>query len=1090
MTIVLSVLASASVARADRAFTPRFSLNTAGDLTLAANTLMTCPAADAKCGPAQRGANASNNSFAMGYVDVDGDPATFDSSSAGLTLPANATVVFAGLYWGANTSAGDKGAAARDPAARGRVQFSVPGGAPQPVTATTLDTGSARSQREAYQGFADVTAQVAAAGPGNYTVANVQAGTGLDRYAGWSLVVAYQLAGAPPRNLTVFDGFVTINDGDPPREVPISGFTTPKRGSVDSRVGFVAYEGDRGGTGDSLALGGKPLSDAISPANNFFNSGISINGVVLRPKQPDYDNNLGYDASIIDAPGALPNGATSTTIRAQTTGDTYLPGVLFLSTQVFSPDLSAAKSVTDVNGGTVQPGDVLEYTISGTNRGQDSATDLVVSDPAPANTTVVPGSLDAGGGSAVYDDAGKQVVFRIGNVAPGAAYRVRFRVTVDPGTTGPIADTARLDYLADTLGFPLQGETNETRAQVVAPDLKIEKLHSGSLAPGTNATYFFSVSNVGSDATSGTVTVTDPFPAGVTPTGAGGPGWTCDPPGPTGIRCTRSDPLAPGASYPDITATATVSLSATGPLANTASVNVPGDLDPSNNSATNSGVSSPITNLTVAKRVVPDVVAPGARVTYTLDVRNDGPFNSTGVTLNDPLPAGLTLVSATPSQGTCSGTLTCNLGPLQVFTSASVTVVADVAAGLSGRDLDNTATVTGAQPDPPGDPTPNTATATVGVRSTVDVDVEERQVGPATAGAPLAFEITATNRGPGTATNARIDDLLPPVLNNPTAAVTTGGGSCSVGGRLATCVLDPIPPGATAKVTVTGTLPSGAGGARLLNGALFTSGAFSPSPTPGPQSPPAGAIAGPAADLGVAKLVTTDPITAGGVATYQLRASNHGPSKATGAVVRDTLPEGVVALKLPKGCKQQGKRVIRCVVGDLGVEASVSRALSVRVPSTLAGRSLTNTATIDGTLADPVSANDSASAVARAGPRLTLSKKASAGRVRPGGSVSYILSLRNAGPGTAIKVNLCDAPGKGLRITSAPGARRVKGRTCWSFASLRAGRRVRRTLSLRTSTAATGRVRNRATARGVGSSVDASASIRVVRAPVPPPFTG
>src|SRR5665648_824576 len=97
--IVFGVLASSSVARADRPFTPRFSLNTAGDLTLAANTLMTCPAADSKCGPAQRGANASNNSFAMGYVDVDGDPATFDSSSAGLTLPAEATVEFAGLYW-------------------------------------------------------------------------------------------------------------------------------------------------------------------------------------------------------------------------------------------------------------------------------------------------------------------------------------------------------------------------------------------------------------------------------------------------------------------------------------------------------------------------------------------------------------------------------------------------------------------------------------------------------------------------------------------------------------------------------------------------------------------------------------------------------------------------------------------------------------------------------------------------------------------------------------------------------------------------------------------------------------------------------
>ena len=67
-----------------------------------------------------------------------------------------------------------------------------------------------------YESFADVTSRVAAAGSGTYTVANVQASAGPTSYAGWALVVAYQAPGLPLRNLTVFDGYASINSGDDP----------------------------------------------------------------------------------------------------------------------------------------------------------------------------------------------------------------------------------------------------------------------------------------------------------------------------------------------------------------------------------------------------------------------------------------------------------------------------------------------------------------------------------------------------------------------------------------------------------------------------------------------------------------------------------------------------------------------------------------------------------------------------------------------------------------------------------------------------------------------------------------------------------
>ena len=48
-----------------------------------------------------------NNRLSMQYVDVDGDPATFSSSSAVLHLPAGAAVLWAGLHWNAATDVPD-----------------------------------------------------------------------------------------------------------------------------------------------------------------------------------------------------------------------------------------------------------------------------------------------------------------------------------------------------------------------------------------------------------------------------------------------------------------------------------------------------------------------------------------------------------------------------------------------------------------------------------------------------------------------------------------------------------------------------------------------------------------------------------------------------------------------------------------------------------------------------------------------------------------------------------------------------------------------------------------------------------------------
>ena len=115
-------------------------------------------------------------------------------------------------------------------------------------------------------------------------------------------------------------------------------------------------------------------------------------------------------------------------------------------------------------------------------------------------------------------------------------------------------------------------------------DLTLAKTRTeaGILMPGQPVTFTVRVTNVGGSPTSGTVTVTETPPAGLTVTALSGSGWTCT----VATRtCTRADALAPSASYPDITVTANIAVDAVGTLVNSAVVSGGGDSSTGNNTA-------------------------------------------------------------------------------------------------------------------------------------------------------------------------------------------------------------------------------------------------------------------------------------------------------------------------------------------------------------------------------------------------------------------------------------------------------------------------------------------------------------------------
>jgi uncharacterized repeat protein (TIGR01451 family) len=264
--------------------------------------------------------------------------------------------------------------------------------------------------------------------------------------------------------------------------------------------------------------------------------------------------------------------------------------------------------------------------------------------------------------------------------------------------------------------YEVFGQRLEFNASASA-DLALSKTASPNpivLGSG-NLTYTLTVTNTGPTASS-SVMLTDTLPAGVTVASVGAAaGITCTQPAGL-VRCD----LGTMAISATTTITIAVTPSAAGTLTNTATIasSTTPDPSPANNSATISTTVSPAAapkaDLSVAAGAAGQV-ALGNTQSYTFTVTNGGPNTATGAQLNASVPAGLELVSATPSAGSCTtntgtGQVACNLGNLASGASASVRVTVR-GTQLGARNI--VANVSSATTDPaPGD---NTATQSVTV---------------------------------------------------------------------------------------------------------------------------------------------------------------------------------------------------------------------------------------------------------------------------------------------------------------------------------------------------------------------------------------
>jgi uncharacterized repeat protein (TIGR01451 family) len=199
-----------------------------------------------------------------------------------------------------------------------------------------------------------------------------------------------------------------------------------------------------------------------------------------------------------------------------------------------------------------------------------------------------------------------------------------------------------------------------------------------------------------------------------------------------------------------------------------------------------------------------DPVLPGDNLSYTLTVSNANASYADNVVVTDILPAGLSYVSATPSQGSLctfdspNRTVTCPVGQLANNATATVTIATTVNLSIATATINNTASVTSETYDPVL--TNNTATQTTGIaHANLRVTISDTP-DPVLVDALLTYVVLVSNLGTDTATNVALIDTLP--ANVSLITVTTTQGSCTSGSGAINCSLGTLNNGASASVTI------------------------------------------------------------------------------------------------------------------------------------------------------------------------------------------------------------------------------------------------------------------------------------------------
>jgi len=303
---------------------------------------------------------------------------------------------------------------------------------------------------------------------------------------------------------------------------------------------------------------------------------------------------------------------------------------------------------------------------------------------------------------------------------------------------------------------------------------------------------------------------------------------------------------------------------------------------------------------------------------------------------------------------------------------------------------------------------------------------------PVTAGGNVTYTITVSNAGPGPGNSASLSDPLP-ASTTFVSLVAAAGWTCStpaVGANgTVSCTNPSVPAGANDVFTLV-VATTGASVPSISNTATIS--ATPNDPTPANNTATATTTVNPlSVDLSVSKTDLPDPVTSGANVTYTITVTNNGPDPATTVSLSDTLPAGTtfVSFTAPAGWTPTTP-----AVGGTGTVTATNPSLAngavevftlVVATTPAAVPSISNTSTVTAAEADPVPANNSATAgtTVNGVADLAVTKTDAPDPVNVGNNLTYNVTVTNNGPNDATSVVLTETlPANVTFASSTPSA--------------------------------------------------------------------
>ena len=486
----------------------------------------------------------------------------------------------------------------------------------------------------------------------------------------------------------------------------------------------------------------------------------------------------------------------------------------------------------------IELGVETQYTIVVSNAGPSYGTNLVVTDTFPSAGTTPTALFSYQGGLATTPAAVSctepatgattgTLTCNFAGVEPGNPVTIRYRMraealTVAGAYSGTQANhvSVKVDETETQAANNVADEFTTARRVAVSTDIGVDKaLTSGSMVPGATVAYTVTATNRGPLPSRG-AQIIDTLPSGLTLVSAPG----CAANGTT-LTCALGN-LAVNASVSFVvTMQVPGSYAGPDPVVNVATVDAPGDTNPSNDRAS---VSTPLqasqTDLAVSKAASVNPLNIGQTTVYTLSVTNNGPSPATSVVLTDQFPPTGASPTATlsyqgsltvnqggscgtqPAVGATTGTLVCTFPALASGVTAVVTYAmraetVTTAGAMSGTSQ-NQASVTGAQNDPNLGNNTTTLLTTVNRESiATDLAITKSLTGSLRAGQEADYIVTVTNNGPLESRGAIVTDVLPAGLTFVSAA------DCSHSAGTVTCQVGTLAVSASRSFTIRVRMP-------------------------------------------------------------------------------------------------------------------------------------------------------------------------------------------------------------------------------------------------------------------------------------------